>query len=138
MAAMEEQLRGFFKDRFGDVIVREDDFRGEQSFFIKPEALVDICQAFLDDSELNVRYLADLTAVDWLGHPREKDGRFEVVYNLFSIAHSYRFFLRVHLPGDDPSIATLCDLWPSANWLEREVFDLFGVTFVGHPELEKM
>ena len=135
---MEEQLRGLFKERFGDMIISEDDFRGEQSFIIKPEALVDICQTLLDDTELDIKYLADLTAVDWLGHPREKDGRFEIVYNLYSITHSYRFFLRVHLPGENPSIATLCDLWPSANWMEREVFDLFGVTFTGHPELKKI
>ncbi|MDH3889978.1 MAG: NADH-quinone oxidoreductase subunit C [candidate division Zixibacteria bacterium] len=138
MAAMEEQLRGFIKERFGDAIISEDDFRGDQSFFIKPQALIDICQALLDDTELNFKFLADLTAVDWLGHRREKDGRFEVVYNLYSIAHSYRFFLKVRLPAEDPSIATLCDLWPSANWMEREVYDLFGIVFVGHPELTKI
>jgi len=135
---MEEQLRGFIKGRFGDAVIEESEFKGEQSFYIKPESLVEICQALLDDNDLQVRFLSDITAVDWLGHERESRGRYEVVYNLYSIPHAYRFFLKVHLSADDPRIASLCDLWPSANWLEREVFDLFGIRFEGHPKLEKI
>ena len=126
------------KDRFGDAVLGETGFCGEQSFQIRPEALVDICQAFLDDSELDVRYLSDITAVDWLGHDQEKYGRFEVVYNLYSLSTHHRFFLTVRVPEKSPSLKTLCDLWPSANWLEREVYDLFGITFQGHPDLTKI
>ena len=82
---MEEQFRGFIKDRFGEAVIREDDFRGEQSFYIKPEALVEICRAFLEDNELQVRFLSDITAIDWLGHERENKGRFELIYNLYSL-----------------------------------------------------
>jgi NADH-quinone oxidoreductase subunit C len=135
---MEEQLRGFIKGRFGEAVIREDDFRGEQSFYIKPEALIEICQAFLDDNDLQVRFLADITAVDWLDHGRASEGRFELIYNLYSLPHTHRFFLRVHLASDNPRIASLCDLWAGANWMEREVFDLFGIEFEGHPELEKI
>ncbi len=135
---MEEQFRGFIKDRFGEAVIREDDFRGEQSFYIKPEALVEICQAFLEDNELQVKFLSDITAIDWLGHERENEGRFELIYNLYSLTHAHRFFLKVHLPSEAPRIASLCDLWPGANWMEREVFDLFGVEFVGHPDLTKI
>ncbi len=135
---MEEQLRGFMKERFGDALIAEEDFRGDESYVIKPEMLFEICRAFLDDETLNVRFLSDITAIDWLGHDRERNGRFEVVYNLYSLPHSYRFFLKVRLPADNPTVASLVDLWPGANWMEREVFDLFGINFEGHPELTKI
>ncbi len=135
---MEEKIRGFLKDRFSDAVLSDDEFRGQQSYRIRPDALVEICQALLDDADLNVKFLADITVVDWLDHPEAEHGRFEVVYNLYSIPHAYRFFLKVRLPEDNPSISTLCDLWPAANWLEREAYDLFGVEFVGHPDLTKI
>lgn len=135
---MEEKVRGFLKDNFEGALLEEDDFRGDLSFRVDPDAVVDICRALLDDAGLEVRYLADLTCVDWLGHPEEEKGRFEVVYNLYSIPHKFRFFLKVRLDGDRPVIASLTDLWPGANWMEREVFDMFGVTFEGHPNLTKI
>lgn len=135
---MEEKVREFLKSRFADAIIRETDFRKEQSFYIKPEALVPICEALLEDNELEVRYLADICSVDWLGHEEEMGGRFEVVYNLYSLPHKYRFFLKVMLPGEDPEIASLTPLWNGANWTEREVWDLMGIKFTGHPDLRKV
>ncbi len=135
---MEEIVRGFLKDNFEDAILEEDNFRGDLSFRIDPDAVIGICRAFLDDKELEVHYLADLTCVDWLGHAEEKDGRFEVVYNLYSIPRKFRFFLKARLDGSRPVIASVTDLWPSANWMEREVYDMFGVIFEGHPNLTKI
>jgi NADH-quinone oxidoreductase subunit C len=135
---MEENVRGFLKERFDDAIIGEDNFRGEQVFQIKPESLIDICQALLEDVELDVRYLSDITVVDWLGHERERDGRFEVVYNLYSLSSRHRFFLSIRLESDRPTLRSLTDLWPSANWLEREAYDLFGIEFAGHPDLTKI
>jgi NADH-quinone oxidoreductase subunit C len=135
---MEEIIRGFLKDNFESALLDEDSFRGDLSFQIDPGSLIDICRALLEDRELEVRYLADLTCVDWLGHSEEDKGRFEVVYNLYSIPHSFRFFLKVRLPSENPTIASVTELWPGANWMEREVFDMFGVTFEGHPNLTKI
>lgn len=135
---MEEKIRSFLKGSFGDAILRDENFRGDQSFYITPDALVPICEALLQDGELDVKYLADITSLDWLGHEQEKEGRFEVIYNLYSLSHRYRFFLKVRLPGDNPTIASLTHLWQGANWLEREVFDLMGIRFEGHPDLTKI
>ncbi|HOP08083.1 MAG TPA: NADH-quinone oxidoreductase subunit C [candidate division Zixibacteria bacterium] len=135
---MEEKIRGFLKERFPEAVLKEEEFRGDLSFFIKPEALVDICQALLESTDLDVKYLCDITTVDWLGHESESEGRFEMVYNLYSLSGKYRFFLKARISGNNPKIATLCDLWPSANWLEREVWDLFGITFEGHPDLTRI
>ena len=135
---MEDKLREFFNSRFADAVVKEDNFRNEQSFYIKPQYLVEVCQAILDESELDIRFLSDITSLDWLGHEQEKDGRFEVVYNLYSISHSYRFFIKVRLPEDNPTIGTLTNLWSGADWMEREAFDLMGINFEGHPNLTKI
>jgi len=135
---MEEKVRSFLKSSFADAIIREDDFRGQQSFYIKSEALVPICEELLHDGELDVKYLSDITALDWLGHEEEKNGRFEVIYNLYSLSHQYRFFLKVRLTGDNPRIVSLTHLWRGADWLEREVYDLMGIQFEGHPDLSKI
>ena len=135
---MEEKVRSFLKSLFGDAIIREDNFREQQSFYIKPDALAPICEELLHDGELDVRFLSDITALDWLGHQEEKNGRFEVIYNLYSLSHRYRFFLKVPLPGDNPQIASLTHLWQGANWLEREVYDMMGIRFEGHPDLTKI
>jgi NADH-quinone oxidoreductase subunit C len=133
-----EKLRDFLQSRFKEAIVREDDFRGEQSFYIRPEALIDICQGLLDNDELAINYLADLTSVDWLGMEEQMGGRFEVVYNLYSLSTHYRFFLKAILPAENPEIASLTPLFGGANWMEREVWDLMGIVFTGHPELTKI
>jgi NADH-quinone oxidoreductase subunit C len=135
---MEDRLRQWFQTRFADEVIREDDFRDQQVFHIKPEALLPICQALFDDSELDVKYLADICSDDWLGEEESMGGRFEVIYNLCSLSHKYRFYLKVILPGADPEVASLTPLFNGANWLEREVFDMMGVKFTGHPDLTKI
>ncbi len=105
----------------------------------RPRSILDLCQALHDHDDLKFNLLADITVVDWLGDEYETQyGRFEVVYNLYSLQHNYRFFIKVFLPADKPEIASLTPIWNGANWLEREVWDLFGVTFVGHPDLTKI
>lgn len=134
-----EQIREFLNSRFGDAILLEDNFRNQQSFVVKPEAVLDICLALYEEASLDFKYLSDITAVDWLGDEWEKMyGRFEVVYNLYSLTHFYRVFLRVFVPGDNPELASLTPIWNGANWMEREVFDMFGVVFTGHPDLTKI
>jgi len=135
---MEEKVRSFLKSLFSDAIIREDNFREQQSFYIKPDALTPICEELVHDGELDVRFLSDITALDWLGHQEEKNGRFEVIYNLYSLSHRYRFFLKVRLSADNPQIASLTHLWQGANWLEREVYDMMGIRFEGHPDLTKI
>jgi len=135
---MEEKVRQFLNSKFSDSIIREDDFRGEQSFYIKPESLFPICEALLENTELDIKSLKDIACIDWYEHPNGENGRFEVIYNLYSLTHKNRFFLKVNLPEENPTILSLTGIWNGANWLEREVFDLFGVVFEGHPDLTKI
>lgn len=135
---IESRIQQFLTDKFGDAILRDESFRGDRQYTVKPERIYAICRALQDADELDVRFLADITCVDWLGHPEEENGRFEVVYNLCSLGHKYRFFLKARLSGTDPHIQSIVDLWHGANWLEREVWDMFGVRFDGHPDLTKI
>ena len=81
----------------------------------------------------------DLTAVDYLKFPGREDGpRFDVVYHLYSITHNHRLRLKAALEQDDAVVATATGLWPIANWLEREVWDMFGIRFAGHPDLRRL
>lgn len=135
---MKDKLREFLQERFGDQIIAEDNFRDQQSFRIAPEALGHICRLLLDESELAINYLSDITSVDWLGHEDQMGGRFEVVYNLYSLKHAHRFFLKAMLPAEDPVIESLTPLWHGADWMEREVWDMMGIRFDGHPNLTKI
>jgi NADH-quinone oxidoreductase subunit C len=109
-------------------------FRGELSLDIAPPAIRSVCEFLRQDRELNFNVLIDVTAVD--RHPVEP--RFEVVYHLLSLPRSQRVRLKVRLSGDQPVIDSVFSLWPAANMLEREVFDLFGVHFRGHPHLRRL
>ena len=92
------------------------------------------CELLRETPETNFNFLADITCVDVF--PSEP--RFEVIYNLLSHSRKDRVRLIARVPGGDPSIESLMGLWPAANFLEREVFDLFGVRFVGHPNLRRI
>lgn len=135
---MTDRLRAFLQDNFSEKLIREDNFRDQVSFYLRPEAIVEICQALYNDANLQVKYLADITSLDWYGHSEEENGRFEVVYNMYSLPHQYRFFLKVRLPEDAPSIESLTTIFDGANWMEREVFDMMGIRFEGHPDLTRI
>ncbi len=135
---IKEKIHELIISRFADAVLKEDNFRNEDSYYIKPDALLEIVQTLYDNDEIDIKFLSDITSLDWLGHEKEKDGRFEVIYNLYSLTHKYRFFLKVLLPSDDPHIDTLTDIYAGANWMEREVFDLMGIKFDGHPDLKKI
>lgn len=135
---MEDKLRQFFSENFPGKVIKEDSFRGTISFYVAPEAILEICRVLHDNEELKVKMLSDITSVDWLGHDLEKEGRFEVVYNLYSIPNQYRFFIKVLLDGETPEIDSVTSVWAGADWMEREVFDLMGVIFKGHPDLKKI
>ena len=137
--AFEDDVRTFMHDRFGSVILKEDNFRNQLSFYIRPEGLLDIFRGLLENETLDARFIKDITSVDWFGHDDEMAvGRFEVVYNIYSLKHKGRFFLKARLSEGNPAIDSLTPLFNAANWLEREVWDMMGIEFTGHPDLTKI
>ena len=104
------------------------------TIYAPADDLLAVLQAVRDRPELKFELLSELTAVDYW--PREP--RFELIYIMVSIEHSLRLRLKVRLPSHDPHVATATGLWPAANWLEREVWDLFGIVFDGHPDPRRL
>ena len=106
----------------------------QTTLYVSRDELPALARVLRDRPEHAFTFLAELTAVDYW--PREP--RFELVYILVSIAHRQRLRLKVRLDGSDPHVATVSGVWPAANWLEREVWDLFGIAFDGHPDPRRL
>ena len=106
----------------------------QTTVYVSRDDLPAIARALRDRPELAFAFLAEVTAVDF----RPREPRFEVVYILVSIVNRLRLRVKVRLPGHDPHVATVSDVWPAANWLEREVWDLFGIAFDGHPDPRRL
>jgi NADH-quinone oxidoreductase subunit C len=111
-----------------------DQTRGAAVVVVAREGVLDALRTLRDDAQLGLVALSDLTAVDYLG----REPRFEVVYELNSLTHHHRLRVKAPVPGDDPTIASATPLWNAALWAEREVWDLFGIRFIGHPDLRRI
>ena len=117
-----------------EVIAGLECFRGELTIVVRPDHLRALCEFLRSDAELRFTFLSAVTAVDRF--PIEP--RFEINYNLLSMSRRETLRLRTRVPGDAPVIESVIPIWPTANWHEREIFDLFGVRFEGHPDLRRM
>jgi NADH-quinone oxidoreductase subunit C len=159
-----ERLAGLVLARCGDGLERVPSRCGELTFEVPAGQLVSVCRCLRDDPELKFEQLIDLTGVDYLqygrvewetesasnkGFSRGRDlartagegagRRFAVVYHLLSVTHNRRVRLRAWCePGEPPMLDSVVDVWSSANWNEREAFDLFGILFRGHPDLRRI
>lgn len=124
------------KITFGDGILETHSFRGDDTAVISPDLIVPVATFLKTDPELDYNFLMDLTAVDCL--KLDKRPRFEVVYHFFSLSHRRR--VRIKLPVGEPKaeVDSLSGLWAGANWYEREVWDMFGIKFRGHPNLKRI
>jgi NADH-quinone oxidoreductase subunit C len=107
---------------------------GDATALVQKERLVELMRFLRDDPELAFDMLTDLTCVDYLG----QEPRFEMVYHLYSVAKNHRLRVKARVAEPSCEIDTLVPLWPSANWMEREVWDLYGVRFTGHPDLRRI
>jgi NADH-quinone oxidoreductase subunit C len=115
-----------------DVMLAADRFAGEVTLSVSADRIVEVCRFFKNDCDY--KFLVDLTAVDW---PEREEGRFDVIYWMHRFDDSKRLRLRAVLAEDAP-IQSVTEVWKTANWMEREVYDLFGVVFENHPGLERI
>lgn len=121
------------RSKFGDALL-EVKAEGVPDPFIKvkPEVLGDIAAFLRGDSGLEFDFLMCLSGVDY------GKSTLGVVYNLYSMTKHHKITLKVELPAEKPAVPTVADIWPSAGWHEREAYDLFGITFTGHPDLRRI
>lgn len=133
------------QERFPDIVwqpqplVRYVDGRDSDQIWVRvePERLLEVMQFLRDDPRCRFEMLADLAGIDYLNFP-DADDRYGIVYNLLSITHNQRLWVKVFVNDPDPQVPSVFSIWNGANWPEREVFDLLGVTFVGHPDLRRI
>jgi NADH-quinone oxidoreductase subunit C len=125
-------LFGSIAKRFGDKIKDKTEFRGETTYSISPDDLREIMKICRD--ELAFDYLIDITSVDNFG----QEPRFEIVYELYSMKHAVHLRLKLHVSEDVGAVDTISDIWPTADWHEREIYDMMGLKFNGHPDLRRI
>lgn len=111
------------------------EFRGQASITVKKGHIKGMMQHLRTSPELYFDYLQDLCGVDYLG---KKEPRFEVVYHLYSMKHRHMIRIKAEVPENDCSIDSVVEIWRAADWLERECYDMFGITFNGHPDLRRI
>ncbi|MFN2531421.1 MAG: NADH-quinone oxidoreductase subunit C [Pyrinomonadaceae bacterium] len=122
------------RTKFPDAVIEAVEFVSQLSVRVTRASVVDCCDFLRTDDETRFDYLSDLTCVHYPDRPTEP---FEIVYNLYSIPNNERVRLKVNTTADE-GVDSVTNVWPSANWLEREVFDLFGVPFHNHPDLRRI
>jgi NADH-quinone oxidoreductase subunit C len=128
--ALVKQLR----ERFDGAVLEASEFLGQLSIHVEQARIVEVCNFLKDDAGTPFNFLSDLTCVHLIDRT---EAPFEVVYNLYSIEGNERVRLKVAV-NESEGVETVCGVWPTANWMEREVFDLFGVQFRNHPDLRRI
>ena len=133
---LQEKTREAIRKVNASAIIEEEIFRDEVSFYLDRRWLVPVVRALKTDVDLHFNMLSCLTAVDHLNQGREP--RFDVVYHLYSLNFYHRVRLKVPLSEDSCEVDSICELWTGANYMEREVFDMFGINFKNHPNMERI
>lgn len=130
------------KERFGDRILAHTDHFGQHAVTVRPDTLVELAVFLRDEADLAMDFLTDLGGVDYLGYEAdgipEREWRFEVAYQFYSMDLKHRYRVKVAVEDDSIHVPTLASIWRTANWLEREVYDQFGIVFDGHKNLRRI
>ena len=148
-AMNQSQLTDRLPDLLGDALISQSLNLGEVTCEVDPARIADACAKLRDDADLRFETLIDLCGVDYARWGATDDAeesesvgphgsRFAVVYHLLSIQNNFRLRLRVSLDDTAPAVDSVVEVWPSADWYEREAFDLFGILFHGHPDLRRL
>jgi NADH-quinone oxidoreductase subunit C len=127
-----DELLGSLGNSFGEKLPHKTEFRGETTYSIQESDLRDIAKLCRDD--LSFDYLLDITSIDNFG----EEPRFEIVYHLYSMPQAVHLRLKLKLSEEVGALDTVSDVWPTANWHEREIYDMMGIKFNGHPDLRRI
>jgi NADH-quinone oxidoreductase subunit C len=127
-----DELLDTFSKAFAEKLSQKTEFRGETSFTISPADLREV--ANFCRTELSFDYLLDITSIDNFG----EEPRFELIYHLYSMRHGVHLRLKLKVPEEISPVDTVSDIWPTANWHEREAYDMMGIKFKGHPDLRRI
>jgi NADH-quinone oxidoreductase subunit C len=132
------------KERFGARVLVEYSFRGQSAVTVAPDTLREMLIFLRDDPALDFDWLMDVGGVDYLGYspagadPDDREWRYEVAYQMYSMKQNHRFRVKVAVRDESVEVPSVWDLWNIANWEEREVWDMYGIRFTGHPNLRRI
>jgi NADH-quinone oxidoreductase subunit C len=115
-------------------VLSSAEYRGELTITVRPDTLVKVCETLKSEPSLGFDMVIDITAVDRY----QPEGRFDVVYHLYSLQLKQYVRLKIRVDEQDPVVPTVTTVWAGANWHERETFDMFGIRFAGHPDLRRL
>jgi NADH-quinone oxidoreductase subunit C len=129
-----EELVGKLKETFPQAIEETTVYRDEHTIRVKRSHLLEVSRFLKDDPECGFDFLSDLCGVDYMG----RAPRFEVVYHLYSLEHRHRLRMKTSPPDEDLTVPSVFSVWKTADWHERECYDLLGITFSDHPDLRRI
>lgn len=134
--ATNQEIRDLLLARFGDRILAAEEECGQLALTTSRDDHIELLRFLKENADLAYDFLMDLFGVDYL----EMGGRerYGVIYQLYSSGHNHRLRVRVPVPEQDPRLASAVPLWAAANWAEREVHDMYGITFTGHPNMTRI
>ena len=136
-----ERLNASLQAVLGSRIAKLEEDLGELTLDVAAADYIDVARCLRDDPALAFAQMVDLCGIDYEGYggAQTHPARFAVVLHLLSLQHNWRLRLRVHAADESlPVLASICDVWPAANWYEREAFDMYGILFEGHPDLRRI
>ncbi len=131
---MSEDKLNLLKSRLTNFKIEYTDINGTPALYINKEDILEVCKILKEDESLKFNSCVDAVSVDRF----EKKNRFEMIYNLVSIDNNERLFIKIKLDSKNPEMESLIPVWKSANWYEREAYDLMGINFLNHPDLRRM
>ncbi len=121
-------------DKFKDIKLEIVEYRNELTILFDKQNILNVCKFLKDDDDLQFRLCEDVTAIDWA----KTHNRFTVVYHIFSLKNNFRLSLKANIDESDCSIDSVSSVWRTANWEEREAYDMYGIKFNNHPDLRRM
>lgn len=125
------------QETHGELVQEVREFRGETTVIVQPQDIVTVARYYRDTRGLIYNYLSDISAVDY--YPEyTRPGRFGVSYHLYSTLYNRRLRVKAYVQEDDPVIPSVVLVYPAANWLEREIYDMMGIVFEDHPDLRRL
>ncbi len=128
------------QEKMPEAVLRVKTFRDETTIVVDPAKIVNVMLFLRNTNGLVYNFLSDISAVDYYPDPttEENPERFGVAYHLYSMLYNRRLRIKAYLPEEDPVIPTIIPVWEGANWLEREIIDMMGITFEGHPDPRRL
>ena len=143
-----EKIHERIKEKFSHAVLAIHQFRGDETAILRKESSLEVFRFLKEDPEFDFNVLMDLSAVDYLAFEGPdptrpyvitgKGPRFEVVYHLYSFEKNHRLRIKIPVEEKDAVLPSIISLWPAADWYEREVWDMFGIRFIGHPNLKRI